>query len=70
MTSRFCPGLPHRHLARGLAFRTETDRFRAALRQEAETGTPNPDLPWPSRYAGVYQDRRRACGPATAPVLV
>lgn len=41
---------------------TETDRFRTALRQEAETGTPNPDLPWPSRYAGVYQDRRRACG--------
>lgn len=40
----------------------ETDRFRQALRHEAETGTPAPDLPFPSGYSGVYQDRRRACG--------
>ena len=40
----------------------ETDRFRRALMHEAETGTPAPDLPFPSSYSGVYQDRRRACG--------
>lgn len=41
---------------------TETDRFRDALLQEARTGTPEPDLDWPTRYSGVYQDRRRDCG--------
>ncbi|WP_171174015.1 nitroreductase [Ruegeria sp. HKCCD8929] len=40
----------------------ETDVFRAALSQEAATGTPAPDLPFPTSYSGVYQDRRRACG--------
>lgn len=40
----------------------ETDRFRAALQQEAASGTPEPDLAWPTRYAGVYQERRRTCG--------
>ncbi|SFT45737.1 nitroreductase [Sedimentitalea nanhaiensis] len=40
----------------------ETDRFRAALQQQAATGTPAPDLDWPTRYTGVYQDRRRDCG--------
>ncbi len=40
----------------------ETDRFRRALRDEVETGTPAPDLAFPSSYSGVYQDRRRACG--------
>jgi nitroreductase len=40
----------------------ETDRFRTALQAEAATGTPKPDLDWPGRYAGVYLDRRRACG--------
>ncbi|MEX0316764.1 MAG: nitroreductase [Ruegeria sp.] len=41
---------------------TETDAFRAALLQEAATGSPAPDLPFPTSYSGVYQDRRRACG--------
>ncbi len=40
----------------------ETDRFRSALQHEARNGTPQPDLSWPTRYAGVYQDRRRTCG--------
>lgn len=40
-----------------------TDRFRAALADEIAKGTaPQPDLPWPSGYSGVYQDRRRTCG--------
>ncbi|NVO54459.1 nitroreductase [Rhodobacteraceae bacterium B1Z28] len=39
-----------------------TDRFRHALQNEAQTGTPAPDLPFPTSYTGVYQDRRRACG--------
>ena len=41
---------------------TETDRFRDALHQEATSGAPGPDLDWPTRYTGVYQDRRRTCG--------
>ncbi|MEL6451939.1 MAG: nitroreductase [Pseudomonadota bacterium] len=41
---------------------TETDRFRDALFAAAETTAPQPDLPWPEGYPGVYGDRRRACG--------
>jgi nitroreductase len=40
----------------------ETDRFRAALQKEVESGTPGPDLPFPTSYTGVYQDRRRETG--------
>lgn len=40
----------------------ETDRFRAALQQQVTTGTPEPDMPFPARYTGVYQDRRRTTG--------
>ncbi|WP_170400500.1 nitroreductase [Ruegeria arenilitoris] len=40
----------------------ETDHFREAMRNEAMTGAPAPDLPFPSSYSGVYQNRRRACG--------
>lgn len=39
-----------------------TEDFRAALLHEVETGAPKPDLDFPARYSGVYQDRRRACG--------
>jgi nitroreductase len=40
-----------------------TDRFRAALTEAAEKGTlPEPDLAWPTKYAGDYAERRRACG--------
>lgn len=40
----------------------ETERFRVALQDQLATGTPKPDLPFPARYSGVYQDRRRTCG--------
>lgn len=40
----------------------ETDAFRAALQAEVTTGKAAPDLPFPSGYSGIYQDRRRACG--------
>lgn len=40
----------------------ETDRFRDAMLNEAQTGMPVPDLPFPKSYSGVYRDRRRACG--------
>lgn len=32
------------------------------MQEEAETGTPAPDLPFPTSYSGIYQDRRRVCG--------
>lgn len=40
----------------------ETEAFRKALLEEVAIGTPAPDLPFPSGYSGVYQDRRRTCG--------
>lgn len=41
---------------------SETDAFRTALQAEVTSGSPKPDLDFPTRYAGVYQDRRRTCG--------
>ncbi|SEQ44476.1 nitroreductase [Thalassovita taeanensis] len=40
----------------------QTDAFRDVLWQAATTQQPQPDLEWPARYTGVYQDRRRTCG--------
>ena len=40
----------------------ETDRLRTALIQQAQGSTPQPDIAFPTRYTGVYQDRRRDCG--------
>ncbi len=40
----------------------ETENFRKALYHEAQNGSPSPDLDWPTRYTGVYQERRRTCG--------
>ncbi len=40
----------------------ETERFRAALWAQAQKGGHAPDIPFPSGYSGVYQDRRRTCG--------
>ena len=40
----------------------ETDRFRDALYDIAGTTAPQPDMPWPEGYPGVYGNRRRACG--------
>ncbi|MCB1340955.1 MAG: nitroreductase [Pseudooceanicola sp.] len=39
-----------------------TERFRAALKAEVMSGAPSPDLPFPTGYSGIYQDRRRTCG--------
>ena len=40
-----------------------TDRFREALYAHAISGAaPQPDLPWPSDYPGIYGARRRDCG--------
>jgi nitroreductase len=40
-----------------------TDRFRALMTDTAMSGTPPaPDLAWPTKYEGVYADRRRTCG--------
>lgn len=40
----------------------ETDALRLALREEAMKGGHASDLPFPTSYSGVYQDRRRTCG--------
>lgn len=40
----------------------ETNRFREALQAEVGSGRPEPDLPYPTGYSGVYQQRRRTCG--------
>jgi nitroreductase len=39
-----------------------TEQFRAALAEEASIGSAAPDFPFPERYEGVYQERRRECG--------
>ena len=40
----------------------ESDALRAALAAEVSGSAASPDLPFPSGYSGVYQDRRRTCG--------
>lgn len=40
----------------------ETDAFREALKAEVASASFSADLPFPKRYTGVYQDRRRTCG--------
>ncbi len=40
----------------------ETDRFRAAVTEAAQTKAPEPDMPWPEAYEGIYKSRRRTCG--------
>jgi nitroreductase len=40
----------------------ETDAFRTALLETARQASPQPDLPWPEGYPGVYGERRRTCG--------
>ena len=39
-----------------------TERFRKALYKAAQTRPMKTDVPEPSEYVGVYQDRRRAAG--------
>ncbi len=40
----------------------ETDRLRDALIQAVQSSNAAPDLPFPSGYSGVSQQRRRDCG--------
>ncbi|MEO1139665.1 MAG: nitroreductase [Pseudomonadota bacterium] len=40
----------------------ETEKFRAALIHEVQTGKPGPDLPWPEAYPDELGARRRTCG--------
>ncbi|PID35702.1 MAG: nitroreductase [Rhodobacterales bacterium] len=40
----------------------ETRRLGAALTDHAANNPPQPDLPWPERYSGAHQERRRTCG--------
>lgn len=40
----------------------ETNRFRTALLKTAQTEAPQPDMPWPEGYPGIYGERRRECG--------
>lgn len=40
----------------------QTDDFRAALVQAAETEDQSPDIPGPEGYSGLHRERRRTCG--------
>lgn len=40
----------------------ETDRLREALSAQAKTAPTAPDIAFPTRYDGVYKDRRSICG--------
>ncbi|MDR9486187.1 MAG: nitroreductase [Sediminimonas sp.] len=40
----------------------QTAALSDALLHAVQTDAPAPDLDWPKRYTGVYQDRRRTCG--------
>ncbi len=37
-------------------------RLREELLQHVRSNPSEPDFPWPSRYHGVYKERRRECG--------
>lgn len=37
-------------------------RYRDALLEQVQSVKPQPDLPFPGEYRGVYQERRRECG--------
>lgn len=39
-----------------------TARFRDTLLETVKTAKPEPDMPWPEDYPGVYGERRRECG--------
>lgn len=42
--------------------KSETDRLRAALQGHMKTNAPSPDIPFPTKYTGAHQERRRTCG--------
>jgi nitroreductase len=39
-----------------------TRRFGDAYYEHVQSNPADPDFPWPERYEGVYQQRRRECG--------
>ncbi|HBT34284.1 MAG TPA: nitroreductase, partial [Pusillimonas sp.] len=39
-----------------------TRRFGDAYHKHVQLNPATPDFPWPERYEGVYQQRRRECG--------
>jgi nitroreductase len=39
-----------------------TENFRRGLLEHIGTSQPEPDIPFPQEYRGVYLDRRRTCG--------
>jgi nitroreductase len=45
-----------------LASGSRLEGLRQAMVDLAPTAAAEPDLPWPSEYRGVYQERRRECG--------
>lgn len=58
-TASWCNAQPWQlHIASGATL----DALRAALQARVAGGPPQPDLPWPREYRGVYQERRRECG--------
>lgn len=40
----------------------ETQRLRVALSEHMQSNAPAPDLPFPGKYTGAHQSRRRECG--------
>jgi nitroreductase len=58
-TPSWCNAQPWQvHLLGGAA----RDALRDALLDATDTGAPAPDFPWPARYEGCYDARRKACG--------
>lgn len=42
--------------------KSQTERLRLTLGEAAESDVMQPDLPFPARYAGVFDQRRKECG--------
>lgn len=58
-TASWCNAQPWQvHIASG----DTLARLRTALQERIASAPPEPDLPWPREYRGVYQERRRECG--------
>jgi len=58
-TASWCNAQPWKvYLASGQTM----ERLRTAMHVHAATHAPEPDLPWPREYRGVYRERRRECG--------
>jgi nitroreductase len=59
LTPSWCNAQPWKVIVtRGAA----TESFREALFEHTRTPRPEPDIPFPQEYRGVYRDRRRDCG--------